>query len=162
MNLNYDHSKNLIYLEENSEQKVICDNYPSRPVFSPNEFLAAYISPFEWEKKGKVYLINFNTLEHKEIYVPSDDKLNPKKIIWIDNIHLAMILGHTYGTIGTGGNIFIFNIENNVLNQLTHFSEEIQITDVKINSNILYISGNKYTDKNFMNKEEFYSEIKNF
>jgi hypothetical protein len=161
MELKYDIEKGEIYFELiDSKRELIDNNTPSTPVISPNNKFAVYISPLEWEEVGKLYLIDLSNCSKKIIYEPVNDKLVPKAVTWINSNKLALILGYGSGTISVGGNVFTYNLDSKELKQITHFKENIQITNIGMKENILELKGIEYTDNNFMNKEEYFFQIK--
>lgn len=160
MSLIYDPKERKIYHEsKNLTKKIIDGNHPSEPVISPNNNFTVYISPFEWEEMGSIYLLDLENMSKEKIYEPKDNNLNPKYLTWINNEKLAVVLGYAYGTVAVGGNVFSLDISTKELTQLTHFPNEIQITSISMENNILNLSGIKYTDSEFINNEVYYSEI---
>lgn len=160
MKLIYDPKDKTIYYETNSSEKKILDRKsPSKPLISPNKNLAAYIAPTEWEEKGIVHLVDLKNMQKKELYQSKNDDLVPKNIAWIDNETIGLVLGYRYGTVAVGGNVFIINIMTKELTQLTHFSNDIQITDVTAKDKTLNISGIKYKDNRFVDTEDYKSKI---
>ncbi|QUW23372.1 DUF4652 domain-containing protein [Sporosarcina sp. Marseille-Q4063] len=161
MKLEYDYDERVIYVKKSDEDmEIIENNSPSEPVISFDESKATYISPLEWESLGSLYLIDLDTLESEALIIPKDDTSVPKEVIWIDNENLAIIMGFGSGTISIGGNVFIYNISTDELNQLTHHDSKIQITNIKLKEpTTLQLKGIKYTDENFMYFEEYFEKV---
>lgn len=160
MSLIYDPKERKIYHEfKNLTKKIIDENHPSEPVISPDNNFAVYISPFEWEEIGSIYLLDLENISKEKIYEPKSNNLNPKYLTWINNEKLAVVLGYAYGTIAAGGNVFSLDISTRELTQLTHFPNEIQINSISMENNTLNLSGIKYTDSEFINNEVYYSKI---
>lgn len=163
MQLIYDFEKRIIYLESNELGLVLInDNNPSSPVISPDNKFAVYISPYEWEEKSNLYLIDLSNGSNKKIYEPGIDNLVPKAVTWINSETLALILGYRFGTVEIGGNVYTLNIHTNAVKKITYFDSNIQITNLEMNEGILEISGIKYIDENFINKENYFDQIKEF
>ncbi|MCS4465054.1 DUF4652 domain-containing protein [Clostridium botulinum] len=69
---------------------------------------------------GKVYLKENNTnklwlLKINEI----KDQKSPKFLYWIDDENLLVIIGHGYGTVSKGGNLYCINVKMILLLQYT-------------------------------------------
>lgn len=161
MELIYDNEKKAVYVElKDSNLELIDDNNPSKPVISPDGKFAVYISPYEWEEKGNLYLLNLINYSKKKIYEPTDDTLVPKAVTWINNNKLALILGYAYGTIAVGGNVYTYDLDTKKLKQITDFESNIQFTNLEMSDNVLELKGIKYTDSNFISKEDYFYQIK--
>lgn len=154
--LYYDEVKEAIYqVDPKGKKTIIADDFPSKPVFSPSKNKALYISPLEWECLGSVYLFNIENGYITEIVKPSDNQETPKYAIWIDEENIALIIGFGYGTVSIGGNVFKYNLTTQVLQQLTHYPPEIQVTKLELQENSLQLIGIQYIDSNFNEFEEF-------
>lgn len=156
----YDETKEaLVQINPSGQKTVIADNFPSRPEYSPDKTKAIYISPLEWECPGSLYLFNLESGCINEL-VSTDDNLNtPKYAIWIDDKTIALIIGFGWGTSSIGGNVFTYNIDNKDLNQITHFSEKIQITKLDLNGESIELYGIKFIDDDYIEFKEYEDTI---
>ncbi|RKD25164.1 hypothetical protein BEP19_04795 [Ammoniphilus oxalaticus] len=128
----------------------------SKPEVSPNKEKAIFISPLEWEVPGSLYLMDLIIGEIKEIIPP--DKENdeiPKYAIWINDRYVACIIGFGMGTVSIGGNVFLYDLENSTVKQITYYSSDIQITEIVKLEDTLDLKGIKYVD-------DIYNEFKPF
>jgi len=160
MKLKYNPNERIIYTDSgNKENTIIEKNSPSRPLISPDKKKAIYISPFEWEQIGEVYLIDLNTFKSKLIYKPQSNNVTPKDITWINNNEIAMILGYPYGTIAVGGDIYKYEIYNEALNLLSEFPDKIQITNIEYENSQLLLKGKEYIDDNYLETEKYLKKM---
>lgn len=158
--LHYDKEKRIIYFKNNDETvEIVESEYPSKPAISPNEQRAAYISPFEWECLGSLYLFDLKEAKRLTLIKPTEDNYIPKQVIWINNNIIAIIIGFGYGTVAVGGNIYLLNINTQEKINLTNNGLDVQIIDIQYINRKLLVKGIKYTDLDFNKFEEFVKEI---
>ncbi|EQB4339384.1 DUF4652 domain-containing protein [Clostridium botulinum] len=111
----------------------------------------------EEEGIGKVYLKENNTnklwlLKINEI----KDQKSPKFLYWIDDENLLVIIGHGYGTVSKGGNLYCINVKNDTITPVyegkDNKHEVISAEKVKDNSGktSLILTLNVYEDDNFI------------
>ncbi|APQ95772.1 DUF4652 domain-containing protein [Clostridium botulinum] len=111
----------------------------------------------EEEGIGKVYLKENNTnklwlLKINEI----KDQKSPKFLYWIDDENLLVIIGHGYGTVSKGGNLYCINVKNDTITPVYEAKdnkhEVISAEKVKDNSGktSLILTLNVYEDDNFI------------
>lgn len=163
MNLKYDSDEQIIYVvKADGSKEVLEAEFPSEPVTSPDKTKAAYISPLEWECLGSLYLYDLLTGENKELIKPDDKHYIPKKVIWLDNHNLAVIIGFGYGTVAIGGNVFVYNLDTGQKKPLTKYDERTQVTDIVLKDDVLELEGIKYIDDNFNKFERFEAKLKLF
>ncbi|USK46359.1 DUF4652 domain-containing protein [Cytobacillus oceanisediminis] len=156
----YDETKNEIYqIDPNGNKTTITDDFPSKPDFSPNNKMAIYISPLEWECSGSLYLYNLENGYITEIVSPDENDYIPKFAKWLDNQNIAVIIGYGAGMVAVGGNVFIYNIKDRSLKQLTNYPSEIQITQLSKKYSALELQGIKYIDDNHSRFEGFKEKI---
>lgn len=161
LKIEYDNDNQVIYLiKKNGIKEILENDFPSEPVISPDGSKAAYISPLEWECIGNLYMLDLNTGEKKTLLAPEDDLSVPKEVIWIDKENLAVILGFGMGTVAIGGNVFIYNIISNSLTEITRHDSHIQIVNMNLNNDRLYLEGIKYIDEEYVEFEKFEEFIK--
>lgn len=154
--LKYDIEKQtLLQVNPSGEKVIINDNYPSPPEYSVDEKKAIYISPLEWECPGSLYLYNLENGHITELVKPDDRDYIPKYAIWINNETIAVIIGFGSGTVSVGGNVYIYDLRNDQLKQITHYTNEIQITKINIIDGALELDGIQYTDDNLNVFKEF-------
>lgn len=128
------YNENSILVKTGNIDKVLCNEYCSEPSINNNEDKLVYISPMEWEERAKlmIYDIQDNILKEIEINeIP--DQYTIKKVTWLDEKKLIMIVGFANGTVTVGGDIFIYDIDskeyNNIYKSLDR--EEVKNFDLK-------------------------------
>lgn len=77
------------------------DSYPAKPVISPNGQRMAYISPYEFEMAGEVWLYRSGDRKAEVLLDRHDfaDAETPYLLMWLDDDRLAMASGYRYGTV---------------------------------------------------------------
>lgn len=163
MKLFYDDRNKKIYLEtETLKRTVLEEDFPSKPVFSPDKKTAVYIAPLEWETIGNVYSYDFTKNEKKTLIQFTDESSSPKDIIWLDNENLAMIIGFAHGTIAVGGAVFKYNLKEEKLERLTEDNPRIQFMRLTKKKNKLIADGIEYIDDQYLHSKNCSIEITNF
>lgn len=158
--LHYDKKKRIIYFKNNDETiEIVESEYPSKPVISPNEQRAVYISPLEWECLGSLYLFDLKEAKSVTLIKPTEDNYIPKKVIWINNNIIATIIGFGYGTVAVGGNVYMLNLDTHEKINLTNNGLDVQIIDIQYIDRKLLVKGIKYADLDLNKFEEFVKEI---
>lgn len=158
--LKYDEINNeIVQIDPNGKSKVIADNFPSMPISSPDNKKAIFINPLEWEELGSLYLYNFENGSLSEIIQPDENQNIPKYADWIDADNIAVIIGFGMGTIAVGGNVYVYNIPNSSLEQITFYQSEIQITKLRVQNDIIKLTGIKYIDDNLNEFKDFEDTI---
>lgn len=162
MKLEYDYDEQVIYVKrENGSKEILEDEFPSEPVISPDKTRAAYISPLEWETLGSLYMYDLLSEEKSTLVVPNVEQHIPKVVQWLDNHKLIVIIGYAYGTVAIGGNAFIYNLGNQELIQLTHYSMHTQFVEIKIDNNNekVFLEGIEYIDEQMAEFKQISEEL---
>lgn len=161
MELIYDEIKRKIFIKNrNGKVHIVEEDFPSRPMYSPNSKQAVYIAPLEWETIGDIYLYDSETNTKSKLIEFEDEKLAPKDVIWLDDENLAMILGLAFGTIDIGGNIFTYNLRERRLKRITEVEHHVQFTSLYLEGETLIAKGIEYVDEQLLNFEEFKKNFK--
>lgn len=158
--LRYDGLKNeIIEIDHNGNSDVIANDFPTEPIFSPNNKKAIFIDPLEWEVLGSLYLYNLEDGTLNKIIQPDSDKNIPKYADWIDDQNIAVVIGLGLGTVAVGGDVYIYNIPNDSLKPKTDYTPKVQITKIIINNETLELSGIEYTDENLNHFKKYENTI---
>lgn len=160
MELRYNAQKRIVYIEAENKNAILEENFPSKPILSPDNKKAIYISPYEWELIGDIYVVHLDTYEKEKIYESNNKDLTPKDITWINDNEIGIILGYPYGTVATGGDIYRYNIKEKELHLLYEFHDEIQITDIDYENCHLVLEGKKYIDSNYLETQPYLEKIR--
>lgn len=158
--IKYDEVKeSIIEISPNGETKIISDEFPSRPVMSPDNLYSSYIAPLEWEAPGNLYVYDLRKGENKTCIRPDEYGNIPKYVQWLNNETLLVLIGFAHGTVSIGGNLFKYNIVFDELTQITDYPGEIQITKIKLTDEFVILSGIKYIDETLNEFENFEEKI---
>lgn len=161
MNLKYDGDQQILYVQKNDGSlEIVESDCPSEPVVSADQTKAVYIAPLAWECLGSLYLYDLLTGEKKECIQPDDKNYIPKKVIWLDNRNLAVIIGFGLGIVAIGGNVFIYDVETSQKKALTEYDLQTQVTGLVWKDNLLYLEGIHYSDDTFQAGERFKKQVK--
>ncbi|WP_151736752.1 DUF4652 domain-containing protein [Paenibacillus tengchongensis] len=110
------------------------DDYPSKPEISSNKTKLAFISPFEFEMAGDVWLYDLLINEKKKIF--NQDQAgkgnSAKDVLWVDNSNLVILIGDTIGTISSNHTLYLLNIKDNKLQQIFQAENNQDLRDLKI------------------------------
>ncbi|MCK8825912.1 DUF4652 domain-containing protein [Fuchsiella alkaliacetigena] len=111
------------------------DEFASYPVLAPDQKKFAYISPFEFELKGDVYLYDIeNETSNKIIKVGVEKNDTAKVIKWLDNERLLTIIGFGVGTVSRGGDLYLYDLKTEQLSLIKEAEKPYEeIVDVHIN-----------------------------
>lgn len=161
MNLKYDGDEQILYVQkvDGSLELVEADS-PSEPVLSADQTKAVYIAPLAWECLGSLYLYDLLTGEKKECIQPDDKDYSPKKVIWLDDRNMAVLIGLGLGTVAIGGNVFVYDVETRQKKALTDYDLQTQVTNFVWKDNLLYLEGIHYVDDTYHAFEQFKKQIK--
>lgn len=137
--------------------EILAERSASEPVISPDGTKAAYVSSIEWEELSDVFIIDLEEGTQKSL-ITSENGQKPKKVIWENDENVLVLIGQAYGTVGVGGNIYRLHLETKEITPLTHYEDEIQITDFVIDNGKLKYSGIKYIDDILNESVEYANE----
>lgn len=154
--IKYGNDGSIYYEKSEGKKKFIEYSGSTKPIISPNHKNIIYISPCEWETKSSLYLYNLVTQNKKVLIEPSSDNNIPKDAIWISDNIIAIIIGYAYGTVETGGNIYLYNLEKEKYYIFKEYSDKIQINAfILFSDNTLSVSGIKYIDNQYNESTRF-------
>lgn len=113
-----------------------------------NEDSIVFISPYEFEERGNLYLYDQKDIKKLPLDIPIDE--SPKAVCWVNDEYLLLIVGEYHGTINIGGDLYLYSLKNKRVKKIKKFSHEIQITEIYSKSTTEYeLSGIKYIDDEF-------------
>lgn len=141
-----------IFVRFNEQEKIICkwDDNPSKPVISPDKKRAAYITPYEFEVIGEVHIYDSaNSVVENAVKIADIPKEhNPKKLFWLNDRYLLIIMGYAYGTTSVGGDLYVYDTSGKSLSLLiTETEDKRQIKDVKAENENIIIEIAAYNDE---------------
>lgn len=132
------YSENNILVKIGNINKVLCDEHCSVPSINSNRDKVVYISPMEWEEIAKlmIYDIKDNILKEIEINeIP--EQYTIKKVTWLDETKLIMIVGFANGTVTVGGDIFTYDIYSKEYNNIYKSLDREEVKNIELKGNIL-------------------------
>ena len=117
----------------NKINQVENNGFASLPQLSPNKENIAYISPYEFELNGEIYIHNLENNKNEKLIQVNKDKDEAAKVVkWLDDERLLIIIGCGTGTVNIGGDFYTYNIKNKELKLIMDVEGSKQITDVNI------------------------------
>lgn len=149
----------VIEVSPNGMEKVVSDDFPSKPVYSPDGLHSAYIAPLEWEELGKLYMYDLKNGENKVCITPDEHNNIPKYAQWLNNDILLVIIGFGDGTVSIGGNLFAYSLLDGTLRNITNYPSNIQITKIKVVADDIILTGIEYIDDTMNEFRDFKENI---
>src|SRR5690625_4197806 len=123
-----------------TDREGLCDlasgKYPSRPVVSPDTRHFVYIAPSNWESQGNLYLWRIGTSK-SDVLVTNDrfpSGCTPKRVVWLDNEMLLMIVGYAFGSITLGGSIFWVGLDTGEVGLFATPGPKREYTDLEVSA----------------------------
>lgn len=111
----------------------INDGFASFPKLSPDKKNIAYISPFEFELYGNVYIYNIeDDVNNKVVQVDYDKSDTAKVVKWLDDDRLLVIIGFGDGTVSKGGDLYLYNRLSNKTTLIKEVENKKEIVDFEI------------------------------
>lgn len=154
VNVLYD--ENNITIEKGNIKQILCNEGCSQPSLNFSKDKLVYITPLEWEEIGKLMLydVKRDTLTELKIDdIPSQYTI--KKVSWIGEDKLIMIIGFAYGTVSVGGDLYTYDLNRRILKKIYKCIniEEVKAFNLQKNSLELEIAVfdedfNSYSIKN--------------
>ncbi len=152
---------------DGDKEIVINDNYPSEPVISPDKSNLVYISPYEWETLGELYLYNSRNNSNELILdIDSMPQQNTvKQVKWINNDYLLAIVGYGMGTVSVGGNVYLIEVETTETEVFYTTEESQEVKNIEITGDKILFEiadfDEQYMDYEIIEKEFDKAEIIN-
>lgn len=138
--INILHKDSEITINFGNSTQTICRDFCSKPMLSPEHVKIAYINPYGWECIGELYIYN---LYSKRMLVLSKDKFpnqhSVKKLEWLNEEQLLLIIGFGFGTASVGGDLYLFDSNSDRLKLIKKRNEKEEIKDFIIENNKLII-----------------------
>ncbi|MFX3636306.1 MAG: DUF4652 domain-containing protein [Candidatus Pristimantibacillus sp.] len=143
----------ILIVQSNNEIEISdIEQYPSLPIISPDQSKLAYISPFEFEMSGEVWL--YETGSDKPINKITQDQFrdnkSPNRIYWLDDNHLLVLSGNTYGTIPSNHHLDIYDLAADKINPFVEVPNNQSIRSVTLRDGKAVLDIETYDD-NFIN-----------
>jgi hypothetical protein len=127
----------------------------SEPRISPDGTKIAYINAYDFELIGNLKIFDLETLENK-VYTDFDygqEDQTVKAVAWIDEEHIALIIGYAYGTVSHGGDLYLYDLTEERLSLWVVADENTQIVKVKPTESGLELGILTWLDDNYMEYE---------
>jgi hypothetical protein len=132
------------------------------PVFpSPNGEKSARIYPLEWEVIGQLFIADSND-ENSEYAVEFDNvdttQYTPKRLIWLDDEIVLVIIGYAYGTITMGGEVYYYNSVDGSNGVILPIEHHFEFSDLEIDDKMLDLTIIVF-DEEYNNNEKRFTLI---
>lgn len=133
--LAYDNKNNSLYKVIRHNNAIEYSELEKEPDKDQEGKKLAFVFPYEWEVIGNVFIYNTKNdgLEKLTNY-DFPDQYTPKDVWWIDNDKLIILIGHAYGTVTVGGDLFIMDILTNKLLPIYQCEPQDEVMDIVINN----------------------------
>jgi len=152
-NVLYSEDQPEIILQEKDQSTTISskEDFPSKPMVSPDGLKLAFIAPFEFELSGEIWLYDYIGNNTKKI-LSSDDfpsDRSPKRVFWLDDGHLLISTGNKYGTIPSTRQLFVYSLDSGDMQEKYAVQETQHIASITLEESLIQLSIETYDD-NFM------------
>lgn len=148
-----EHEQVLKIVLKSGEEKVICNDLPSQPSISPDGKRVAYLSPFEWEIISNVHIYDIDKDTDATVLSVQEsadnknvrEQTTPKSLTWLDDRYLLMVIQFAYGTVTKGGDLYVYDTQEDSLQPLTKLFRQEEITGVKVEQDTVYLDFIEFT-----------------
>lgn len=112
------------------------DDYPSKPEINGDKAKLAFISPFEFELIGEVWVYDALTDGKTKVFTSEQagEGKSAKQLLWLDNNNLLILTGNTYGTVTLNDTLYLLNIKDNKFEQVLKVNGDQDIRKLQIDS----------------------------
>jgi hypothetical protein len=110
------------------------DDYPSKPEINSDKTKLAFISPFEFEMVGEVWLYDIANDKNEKIFSKeqSGTDSSARRLLWFDTHHLIIVTGNTFGTVSSNRTLYLLDTHNNNLHQIFQAETNQDIRDLVV------------------------------
>lgn len=162
------HGKISIMLsnEDDIIKNISISTLSSKPYISPDKKRFVFIDPNEADCPGNLYLYDKDEHELKTLIKFEYPKgtNTPKRVRWVDDRFLLVVIGYGYGTHNFGGNLYIYDLQSNEVRNvevLKSSNEEIRL--IEVIDNIIFVTIFNFENKGIinieLNKDELFSRV---
>lgn len=131
-----------LIIEEGQELNLLEDTYASIPELSSDQKKIMFISPFEWEVIGNLYIYDLET-KYLDIVLKADYSTQEtiKQAIWYDQNTVYFIKGLAYGTVTRGGTVYKINLTSKVIEELPiELDDYSEVSHIEMDDHILKLT----------------------
>jgi hypothetical protein len=157
-NIYYGEHKSILINNSNGNEILSNDpkygSWATLPELSPNKKNIAYVSPYEFETLGNVYVYDSESDTYGKVVEVDIEKQDSAKVVkWIDDDKLLIIIGFGYGTVSEGGDLYLYNRETEKLTLVKESEGNTEVIGIKINEEIVELEIAVF-DENWINYEK--------
>lgn len=129
-----------IILKRDNLSKILCNVCHSNPSINIARDKIIYIAPLEWEQLGDLMLYDLHSENLEKLEIP-DIPINStiKKAEWLNSHKLILIIGHAYGTVSLGGDLYTYDLIKKELNKKIELTQYEEIKEFKVKENKIYL-----------------------
>jgi hypothetical protein len=146
----------VLNYQDGATKKINTTPLASRPYISPDEKRFVFIDPNEADCPGNLYLYDREKGKLKALIKSELSKgtNTPKRVRWIDDNILLVVIGYGYGTHNLGGSLYIYNIKNSELkNARVIDGPDKEVRLIEVINNTIFISIYSLDNKDITNLE---------
>lgn len=171
---NFEDGSKLIYKDnsivlnkrDSTSEKINQTVLASKPYLSPDKKRFVFIDPNEADCPGDLYLYDINNEKLETLIQPKYPKgtNTPKKVRWIDDRYLLVVIGYGYGHHNLGGDLYVYDLQNNKISWIKVLnSPNSEVRTIEIFDSIIHITIFNLDNENIENielsKDEIFSSI---
>lgn len=114
----------------------------------------AFIDYVVFEVIGNLFVYHTETKnKRKETSYEYGQGDTVKALEWLDDDHILLIIGYSYGTITQSGNLYIYDINEGELEMILSAEERSELVDVMMNGADIKLTIVVWTDDNYIEYE---------
>lgn len=119
---------NPMTMEQDDLQELM--HFASETISSPGGRLKAFLSPVDFETLSDLYIEDTRAATRWQLELHLNGQQTPKKVAWLDDTRLLVIVGYAFGTASPGGDVYLVDAKTGSGSLWYKPSGHRQVTDI--------------------------------
>lgn len=148
-----------LFIQKGDSIYQLVDNFPTMPELSPDKTKMAFIDCLEFEVIGNLHIYDSESgflskitnyhYGRKASDTPLAGKKTVKEVKWLDDDRLLMIAGLSVGTVTQGGDVYLYDIQQDTLEMVIEAEDKTDIASIQVNDNDIKLTIVRWIDDNY-------------
>lgn len=148
-----------LFVNKDDSKTILSDYGSSYPEISTDKSRIAYIDEVSFESIGNLYVYDIQTKDNmQKTTYGYDQSETVKSIEWISDDSLLVVIGFAFGTVTQGGDLYLYDINENKLTLLLESEKYMEIKDAVVENDIVTITKVIWKDDNYLEYNEIREE----